>query len=195
MHAAAESAILSAATAVCASGTGAPLADDMNAQDIIRDSQLTHVRELRTALAKAAAENAALRDERDALRAHLDMALLAMMDLKGGEPLEIWDGWNLILGAQKEAKDRADLIAQAKASGRRVWIVLDGSDENMKLDGNVRISYTGGRGEHRADKFIVDFVRMAAYLGLADRLTVRTNDKDFRKAVERLVDISGKGMV
>ena len=160
----------------------------MTAQDIITSAQLTHVRELQTALTKAAAENAALRDELDSLKAHFDMALLAAMDLKGVEPLEIWDGWNLILGAKKEAKDRADLIAQAKASGRRVWIVLDGHDENVKLDGNVRISYTGGHGEHRADKFIVDFVRMAAYLGLATGLTVRTNDKDFRKAVERLLE-------
>ena len=159
----------------------------MNAQDIIRSSQLTHVRELQTALTKAAAENTALHDELDSLKAHFDMALLVAMDLKGGEPLEIWDGWNLILGAKKEAKDRADLIAQAKASGKRVWIVLDGHDENVKLDGNVRISYTGGRGEHRADKFIIDFVRMAAYLGLADKLSVRTNDKDFRKSVERLL--------
>ncbi|MBR2713519.1 MAG: hypothetical protein IKB76_01945 [Kiritimatiellae bacterium] len=158
----------------------------MNAQDIIRSSQLTHIRELQTALTKAAAENSALHNELDSLKAHFDMALLAAMDLKGGEPLEIWDGWNLILGAKKEAKDRADLIAQAKASGKRVWIVLDGHDENVKLDGKVRISYTGGQGEHRADKFIIDFVRMAAYLGLADGLSVRTNDKDFRKAVERL---------
>ena len=159
----------------------------MNAQDIIRSAQLAHVRELQTALTKAAAENTALHNELDSLKAHFDMALLAAMDLKGGEPLEIWDGWNLILGAQKEAKDRDDLIAQAKASGKRVWIVLDGHDEKVKLDGNVRISYTGGQGEHRADKFIIDFVRMAAYLGLADKLMVRTNDKDFRKAVERLV--------
>ena len=157
----------------------------MNAQDIIRSSQLTRVRELQTALTKAAAENAALHDELDSLKAHFDLALLAAMDLKSGEPLEIWDGWNLILGAKKEAKDRADLIAQAKASGKRVWIVLDGHDENVKLDGNVRISSTGGQGEHRADKFIIDFVRMAAYLGLADNLSVRTNDKDFRKAVDR----------
>ena len=161
----------------------------MNAQDIIRSAQLTHVRELQTALTKAAAENAALHDELDAMKAHFDLALLAAMDLKNGEPLEIWDGWNLILGAKKEAKDRADLIAQAKASGKRVWIVLDGHDENVKLDGSVRISYTGGEGEHRADKFIIDFVRMAAYLGLADRLTVRTNDKDFRKAVSRLLSV------
>ena len=159
----------------------------MNAQDIIRSSQLTHVRELQTALTKAAAENTALHNELDSLKAHFDMALLAAMDLKGGEPLEIWDGWNLILGAQKEARDRADLIAQAKASGKRVWIVFDGPDENVHLLGaNVRVSYTGGKGEHRADKFIVDFVRMAKYLGLADRVTVRTNDKDFLKALDRL---------
>ena len=160
----------------------------MNAQDIIMSSQLTHVRELKTALTKAAAENAALHDELDSLKAHLDMALLAAMDLKDGEPLEIWDGWNLILGAQKEAKDRADLIAQAKASGKRVWIVLDGHDENVHLHGaNVRVSYTGGEGEHRADKFIIDFVRTASYLGLASKLSVRTNDKDFRKAISRLL--------
>ena len=158
----------------------------MTAQDIIRSAQLTHVRELQTALTKAAVENAALRDELDSLKAHFDMALLAAMDLKNGEPLEIWDGWNLILGAKKAAKDRADLIAQAKASGKRVWIVFDGHDENVKLDGNVRISYTGGQGEHRADKFIVDFVRMAAYLGFADRVSVRTNDKDFLKTIQRL---------
>ena len=150
-------------------------------------SQLTHVRELKTALKKAAEENAALHDELDSLKAHLDMALLAAMDLKDGEPLEIWDGWNLILGAQKEAKDRADLIAQAKASGKRVWIVLDGHDENVKLDGNVRVSYTGGQGEHRADKFIIDFVRTAAYLGLASKLSVRTNDKDFLRQVNRYI--------
>ena len=159
----------------------------MNAQDIIRSSQLTRVRELQTALGKAAAENAALHNELDSLKAHFDMALLAAMDLKGGEALEIWDGWNLILGAQKEAKDRAALVAQAKASGKRVWIVLDGHDENVVLDGRVRVSYTGGEGEHRADKFIVDFVRMAKYLGLADRVTVRTHDKDFLAKLRKIV--------
>ena len=160
----------------------------MNAQDIIKSAQLTHVRELQTALTKAAAENTALHNELDSLKAHFDMALLAAMDLKDGEPLEIWDGWNLILGAQKEAKDRADLIAQAKASGKRVWIVLDGHDENVHLLGaNVRVSYTGGEGEHRADKFIIDFVRTASYLGLADRVSVRTNDKDFLRQVNRYI--------
>lgn len=159
----------------------------MTAQDIIKSSQLTRVRELQTALKKAAAENAALRNELDSLKAHFDLALLAAMDLKSGETLEIWDGWNLILGAQKVAKDRADLIAQAKASGKRVWIVFDGHDENVKLDGKVRISYTGGQGEHRADKFIVDFVRMAAYLGCANRVTIRTADKNFLAKVRQIL--------
>ena len=158
----------------------------MNAQDIIKSAQLTHVRELKTALKQATAENVALREERDALKAHFDLALLAAMDLKGREPLEIWDGWNLILGAQKAAKGRAELIAQAKATGRRIWIVFDGPVEHITQDGNVRISYTGGEGEHRADRFIIGFVRMAAYLGLKDRVSVRTNDKDFRKAVAQL---------
>ena len=160
----------------------------MSAQDVIMGSRVAHVRELKAEIEKLRDENAALRDERDSLKAHFDLALLAAMDLRNGEALEVWDGWNLILGAKKEAKDRAELMAQAQASGRRVWIVFDGPDENVHLLGaNVRVSYTGGAGAHRADKLIVDFVRMAAYLGLADKVTVRTNDKDFRKAVDRLL--------
>ena len=159
----------------------------MSVQDIIMGSRVAHVRELKAEIEKLKAENAALRDERDSLKAHFDLALLAATDLRSGEPLEIWDGWNLVLGAKKEAKDRADLIARAQTSGRRVWIVFDGHDENVRLLGaNVRVSYTGGTGEHRADKFIVDFVRMAKYLGLADKVSVRTNDKDFLKTVQRL---------
>lgn len=160
----------------------------MSAQDVIIGSRALHVRELKTEIEKLKAENAALRTERDALKAHFDLALLAAQDLRDGAVLEIWDGWNLILGAQKEARDRADLLAQAKASGKRVWVVFDGHDENVRQEGLVRISYTGGEGEHRADKFICDFVRMAAYLGLADKVSVRTNDKDFLKNVRRLVE-------
>jgi len=149
-------------------------------------SRVAHVRELKAEIERLKAENVALRGERDALKTHFDLALLAALDLQNGEPLEIWDGWNLILGSKKEAHDRADLICQAKASGKRVWIVFDGHDENVREDGLVRISYTGGEGEHRADRFICDFVRMAAYLGLSDRVSVRTNDKDFLKDVCRL---------
>ena len=159
----------------------------MSAQDIIMGSRVAHVRELKAEIDRLKADNAALRDELTSLKAHFDKALLAAVELREGEPLEIWDGWNLILGAKKEARDRDDLIAQAQASGRRVWIVLDGPEENVRLLGaNVRVSYTGGTGEHRADKFICDYVRMAKYLGLADWVIVRTNDKDFRQAIRRM---------
>ena len=165
----------------------------MSAQDLILGARVAHVRELQTALAQEKAANAALRDENAALKAHFDFALLAAEDLKGlkpGERLELWDGWNLVLGAQKEAHDRADLVAQAKArlaadAGLRVWIVFDGPREAATNDGRLRVSYTGGQGEHRADRFILAYVRMAAYLGLAGRLAVRTNDKDFSRAVAR----------
>ena len=166
----------------------------MSAQDLILGARVAHVRELQTALAQEKAANAALRDENAALKAHFDFALLAAEDLKAlkpGERLELWDGWNLVLGAQKEARDRADLVAQAKAclaadAGLRVWIVFDGPREAATNDGRLRVSYTGGLGEHRADRFILAYVRMAAYLGLAGRLAVRTNDKDFSRAVARL---------
>lgn len=163
----------------------------MDAQDVIQESRLTRVRELNWQIDKLRAENAALRDENAALKAHFDLALVAAKALEKG-PLEIWDGWNLILGAQKEARDRDDLLAQAKKAvagdpALRVWIVLDGRDENVTLPAaNIRVSYTGGTGEHRADKFICDYLRMAKYLGLADRVSVRTHDKDFAKTVARL---------
>jgi len=167
----------------------------MNAQGLILGARVAHVRELKSEVERLKAENAALRDESAALKAHFDMALLAAEDLRAlpkDGVQEIWDGWNLILGARKEARDRADLLRQAEArvaagDGRvRVWIVLDGKDENVVSTGDVRVSYTGGQGEHRADKFICDYLRMARYLGLEGRVTVRTNDKDFAKTVARL---------
>ena len=170
----------------------------MSAQDLILGSRVAHVRELKAALAQEKAAGAALRDELAALKAHLDFALLAAEDLRALPPggrLEIWDGWNLVLGAKKEARDRDDLVAQAKArlaapgaEELRVWIVFDGPEESVANDGRLRVSYTGGTGEHRADRLVTAFARMAAYLGFSDRLAVRTNDKDFARAVARLAD-------
>ena len=168
----------------------------MSAQDIILGARVAHVRELKGELEKIRQDNAALRDELSALKAHFDQALLAAEDLRNlpdGARLEIWDGWNLILGAKKEARDRDDLFAQARArvAGEkglvRLWIVFDGHDERVVCaEEGVRVSYTGGTGAHRADKFICDYLRMARYLGLADKVTVRTNDRDFAKTVARL---------
>lgn len=158
----------------------------MSAQDVIQEARTEHIRELKWRIDKLTAENAALRDERDSLKAHFDLALVAAQELRAGETVELWDGWNLILGAQKEARDRADLIAQAKATGKRIWIVLDGKDEKVRTDGLVRVSYTGGVGAHRADKFICDFLRMAKYLGLEKQVMVRTNDKGILKEIKRI---------
>ncbi|MBO7721180.1 MAG: hypothetical protein J6T01_02115 [Kiritimatiellae bacterium] len=150
-------------------------------------SRVAHLRELKTEVAGLKAENLALRNELESLRAHFDTALLAAADLRDGEALEIWDGWNLVLGSQRIAHGRDELIGMAKATGRRIWIVFDGPVENVRVNGTVRVSYTGGRGEQRADKFICDFMRMAKYLQLAEKVSVRTNDKDLLSQVGRIV--------
>ena len=159
----------------------------MSAQDIILGARVAHVRELRAEVERLKAENAALREASASLRAHFDLALLAAADLRDGGELEVWDGWNLILGSAKEARGRDELVARAQACGRRVWIVFDGPDEAVRrVDARVRVSYTGGTGEQRADRLICDFVRMAAFLGLADRVTVRTHDKALLAQIRRL---------
>ena len=166
----------------------------MNAQDMIEAARLVRVRELQTALTKAAAENLRLKTENEMLFAHFDLAILAANDLAALPPdgrLVIVDGWNMILGANKVAKDRADLVAQAKAHVAEhpsdfVWIVLDGPRASSRVDGRVRVSYTGGVGAHRADKFICDFLKMARFRGDIRRVEVRTDDKDFKKEVKRI---------
>ena len=166
----------------------------MNAQDMIEAARLVRVRELQTALTKAAAENLRLKTENEMLFEHFDLAILAASDLAALPPdgrLVIVDGWNMILGANKVAKDRAELIAQAKAHVAEhpsdfVWIVLDGPRASSSVDGRVRVSYTGGVGAHRADKFICDFLKMARFRGDIRRIEVRTDDKDFKKEVKRI---------
>ena len=166
----------------------------MNAQDMIEAARLVRVRELQTALTKAAAENLRLKTENEMLFAHFDLAILAANDLAALPPdgrLVIVDGWNMILGANKVAKDRAELVAQAKAHVAEhpsdfVWIVLDGPRASSTVDGRVRVSYTGGVGAHRADKFICDFLKMARFRGDIRRVEVRTDDKDFKKEVKRI---------
>ena len=166
----------------------------MTAQDMIEAARLVRVRELQTALSKAAAENKRLHEENEMLLAHFNLALLAAGDLAALPPdgrLVIVDGWNMILGAQKEARDRADLIAQARAHvvenpADFVWIVFDGPRSSSTVEGRVRVTYTGGFGPHRADRFVCDFLRMARFRGDLSRIEVRTNDKDFIREVKRI---------
>ena len=173
----------------------------MKTQNILDESRLVHLRELKASVAALKAENAVLRDENAQLKAHLDLAITAaaeLGELPAGAKLVLVDGWNLILGARKEARDREELAAQAKRyleehPGDRVWIVFDGPRASCTVDGRLRISYTGGAGEHRDDKFICDFLRMARFRGELDRIEVRTNDKDFLSEVRRLKDAKAGG--
>ena len=166
----------------------------MNAQRIIGDGRVLHIRELKSEIAKLKSENAALRDENAQLHAHFDLALTAARDLESlseGGRMVFVDGWNMILGAAKIAKDKEDLLAKAKAyvvenPRDLVWIVYDGPRFAASSEGRVRISYTGGTGEHRADKFICDFLRMARLRGLAAKIEVRTDDKDFLRDIARI---------
>lgn len=161
----------------------------MNTQDIMMGARVLHVRELKAELKALKAENAALRAESASLSAHFDLALAAAADLKdlSAEASQlVVDGWNLILGATKAAHSRAELVEKVKArlaegAYEKAWIVFDGDRENVENVGDIRISYTGGAGKHRADKFILAYLRMARYLGLAERITIWTHDKDFRK--------------
>ena len=166
----------------------------MSAQDIILGTRVAHIRELKTEIDRLKAENARLRDENAALAHHFDLAVLAAEDLRALPPegkLVVLDGWNLILSTQKEARTPDELIAQTKAylaehPSDRAWIVFDGPKENAFNEDRLRVSYTGGAGPHRADQFIVDFLRMARFRGDLARIEVRTYDKDFGKTVKRL---------
>ncbi len=166
----------------------------MDAQDVILGSRVAHVRELKAEIAKLKSECSALREENTKLKAHFDMALLAADDLKrldDGGRFIIVDGWNAILGAKKLAADPKSLIEFYKRHLNEnpldfVWIVFDGHTENSKSYDRLRVSYTGGIGLHRADRFICDFLRMAMFSGVSSKIDVVTFDKDFLKQVKRL---------
>jgi hypothetical protein len=102
------------------------------------------------------------------------------------------DGWNAILGAKKEARSRGGLIEKWRGHLESfekdfVWIIFDGPVENVVNEERLRISYTGGKGPHRADRFICDYLRAARYLGCGGRIEVKTNDRGLAKEAAGLV--------
>ena len=167
----------------------------MSAQDAIIGARAVHIRELKAEIAALRAENLRLRNEADSLKSHFDLALVAARDLESlgdGGRIVVLDGWNLVLGSQRTAASRDELVRQAKAMAAerpadRVWIVFDGPRASSKVEDGVRITYTGGTGPHRADRFVCSFLRMARWLGAADRVEVRTSDRDFLAEVGRLL--------
>lgn len=168
----------------------------MSAQDIFLGAHVQKLRELKAENARLRSECAAAKDMLASLKSHLSEALLALDDtrrLSADGTLHIWDGWNLILSAEKVAASREELIEQAKAllrerSDDRVWIIFDGHNEHVTNEERLRVSYTGGMGEQRADRAILAFARAAFYLGLAARLRVRTNDRILQKNLSRFIE-------
>ncbi|MDD5707126.1 MAG: NYN domain-containing protein [Kiritimatiellae bacterium] len=80
-----------------------------------------------------------------------------------------------------------DLIAMT--AGRptcRAWIVFDGPVQSDHSPAhNVRVSYSGGTGEHRADRLLTDNVRFCVQSG-AEAVLLVTNDGPLMATAERL---------
>ena len=167
----------------------------MTAQDVILGARVQHVRELKTQVTELKSENDRLRRENEELRSHFDLALTAALDLGAlpeGGSLVLVDGWNFILGANRTAKDPAQLRTNvekylAENPKDAAWIIFDGPHETTTDVPRLRVSYTGGTGLHRADRFICDFLRMARFRGELSRIDVQTNDRDFAREASRLL--------
>ena len=155
---------------------------------------MTRIRALKDEVARLKAELARACEERDSLRQHFALALLAAQDVEQIGPdgtLLIVDGLNAILGSENIGGQRARLAQLASEwlaahPADRAWIVFDGHEANGSAEGRLRVSYTGGTGAHRADRLVCDYLRMRRDAGASGKVTVVTNDKDFRKEAERL---------
>ena len=167
----------------------------MNTQSLQIAARLNEARKLREEHAALKRENAHLRDEIASLEAHLDLAQTVLTDLGAeGRHLVLVDGWNLILGAGSRYRTREALAAHyaelVESDPKLVaWIILDGPKANTSGQGRLRITYTGGTGSQRADRFIQSVVRAAGFLGLGDKVAIHTKDKDLLK---RPLAFSGK---
>ena len=173
----------------------------MTSQQIMQDSHMTRMRALKDENARLREELSRACEERDSLRQHFALALLAARDAERMPPdaeLLIVDGWNAVIGthrldaaACKAGRDRliAGLRARAAADPRlHVWALFDGAEMGAAAEagGRLRVGYTGGTGAHRADRMVCDYLRMRKILGLNHAVTVVTDDKDFAKEAAAL---------
>ena len=173
----------------------------MTANDIIRDTRVAHVRELKAEVAELKEELSRARAEHESLNRHFALALAAARDAERMPPdaaLLIVDGWNAVIGthrldaaACKAGRDRliVELRARVAADPRlHVWALFDGSSMHAEAEteGRLRVGYTGGTGAHRADRMVCDYLHMRKILGLNHPVTVVTDDKDFAKEAAAL---------
>ena len=171
----------------------------MNANDIIQDSRVAHVRELKAEVARLKAELAAAQVSCATWEHHFTVALAAALDadkLSPGGTILALDGWNIVFNSRFKAGDDAHLGKQNLIDAVRkyaqehvsdfIWLVFDGNEANAMADGNFRLSYTGGDGEQRTDRLVTDYVRLMRLTGRQTPVTVVTNDKNFSKTVRSL---------
>ena len=173
----------------------------MNASDVIRDTRVVHVRELKAEVARLKEELARERDARASLESHFALALAAARDAERMAPdaeLLVVDGWNAVIGtrrlddaARHARRDRlvAELRTRVAANPRlHAWALFDGAEMHAETEsgGRLRVGYTGGTGAHRADRMVCDYLRMRKILGLNHPVTVLTDDKDFAKEAAAL---------
>ena len=173
----------------------------MTANDIIRDTRVAHVRELKAEVARLKDELARAHAAHESLESHFALALTAARDadrMPSDARLLIVDGWNAVIGtrrldadARHARRDRLveSLRARVAADPRlHVWALFDGSgmSAEAEADGRLRVGYTGGTGAHRADRMVCDYLRMRKILGLNHPVTVVTDDKDFAKEAAAL---------
>lgn len=86
---------------------------------------------------------------------------------------------------QKMIKDVVRITAASPAL--RTSIVFDGpTHKEEQAAPNVRITYSGGSGEHRADAVLLDMIRFFAEADPEMTLLLVTNDNDLRKEAHRL---------
>lgn len=169
------------------------------------DARVTRVRELKAQVATLNEELARANEERAALRGLFHLALAAALDaerLPDGAKMLVVDGWNAIFGSSSilssEQKRETTMEGRRAILSARVrewldahpkdvaWIVFDGREIGGTSDGRLRISWTGGEGQHRADNMVCDYLRMSALVGAAVRTLVVTDDKDFRNRAKSL---------
>ncbi|MBQ5530773.1 MAG: hypothetical protein IIT98_02060 [Kiritimatiellae bacterium] len=162
------------------------------AQQAILGARVFRVRELNAQIARLKEENSDLREKVALFESHFALAVLAARDFASADgAYYVVDGWNLVLGAHRLAASSAELVAKTRAfldvhAGAFAWIVFDGGRAASDLDGRMRISYTGGTGSQRADRLILDFVRMAGLSGESGRICVVTRDRKLASEAVRL---------
>lgn len=167
----------------------------MDGQSTILVSRFARIREMRDEIAHLNKENLRLRSEYEAMQSHFALALMAAVDLavlpKDGLFI-IVDGWNIVLGdgrRKRTPKMIKSLALRYLALHKKdfIWIVWDGPDAGGMQRDRLRMSWTGGVGKQRADRFICDFIRMANWRGYSKRIRLLSADRDLLAEAHKLM--------